>query len=79
MQQETIQTIANAQTVADLATKTQYTASFLSVALSFVNQNAAALGLLVALCGFLISWYYRHKTFKLEKAKYAKDGIVEAE
>lgn len=36
----------------------------------------AAVGALVALLGFLVSWYYKHQTYKLALAK-APTGLVE--
>jgi hypothetical protein len=74
MQQETIQTIQ------EVSTRVQYTgatgAVIFGVALEFWG---VIFGLIVGVAGFLVNWYYRHKIFKLEKAKYAKEGITEPE
>jgi hypothetical protein len=68
-----------AQAIADVANKAQYTGSVIAACFSFINEYAAAIGALVAIVGFCINWWYRHKIFKLEKAKFAKDGITEPE
>lgn len=68
-----------AQAIADVANKAQYTGSAIAAFFSFINDYAAAIGALVAIVGFCINWWYRHKLFKLEKAKFAKEGVVEAE
>jgi O-antigen/teichoic acid export membrane protein len=68
-----------AQTVADIASRAQYTGSLLAGVGAFLNEYAAAIGVLIAVVGFLVNWCYRHKIYKLEKAKYAKEGIVEEE
>jgi hypothetical protein len=40
------------------------------------NEFAAIGGLLIGVAGFAVNWYYRHKTYSLEKAKLeAKDGL----
>lgn len=66
-----------AQTVADFASKAQYGGSFFAAFFSFINEYAAAIGAMIAIVGFVVNWCYRHKIYKLEKAKFAKEGITE--
>lgn len=41
-----------------------YLASALSALFWFLNENAAAIGVLIALATFSINWYYKNKEFK---------------
>lgn len=50
-----------------LASFLTYLASGVSIMLGFMNQNAAALGVLIALCTFLLNWYYKVKQLKQGK------------
>jgi uncharacterized membrane protein len=68
-----------AQTIAEIATKAQYGGSFAATVFWFINQYAAAIGVLIAVLGFVVNWYYKHKAHKLLEAKYAREGIVEEE
>jgi uncharacterized membrane protein len=65
-----------AQTVAEIATKAQYGGSAAATVFYFINQYAAAIGVVIAVLGFVVNWYYKHKAHKLIEAKYAKEGIV---
>lgn len=62
MQHETV------QQVADVATKAQYGGSAIAGIFYFINEYAAAIGVLIAFFGFLVNWYYRHKAHKLLEA-----------
>ncbi len=57
--------LETAQQVADVATKVQYGGAGFASLMSFLNQNAAALGLLVAILGFAVNWYYKEKAHRL--------------
>jgi hypothetical protein len=61
-----------AQVIADVANKTQYTASAASVVLSFINEYAAAIGILIAFAGFCVNSYFRYMEYRLKK-KQAKE------
>lgn len=76
MQQETIDMVS--------AASSKVTVAGAGAAVVFgltASELAAFLGVIVAFWGVIVNasvnWYYRHKTFKLEKAKYAKEGITE--
>jgi hypothetical protein len=47
----------------------QYIGSSIGVVFSFINQYAAAIGVLIAILGFLVNWYYKHKSFLLRESE----------
>jgi uncharacterized membrane protein len=57
-----------AQTIMDVATKAQYGGSAVAAIFSFLNQYAAGIGVCIAVLGFCVNWYYRHKQDKREEA-----------
>jgi uncharacterized membrane protein len=66
-----------AQTIAEIASKAQYGGSAAATVFYFINQYAAAIGVVIAVLGFVVNWYYKHKAHKLLEKEYAKKGIVE--
>jgi len=57
--------------IAQAMTSTSYAASGATIAIGgfTANEIAALIGALLALATFAVNWYYRHKTYQLEKAK----------
>jgi hypothetical protein len=68
-----------AQTIAEVATKVQYSGSVAATVFYFINQYAAAIGVLIAVLGFGVNWYYKAKAHRLLEKEYATRGIVEDE
>lgn len=66
-----------AQTVAEIATKAQYGGSAAATVFYFINQYAAAIGVLIAVLGFCVNWYYKAKAHRLLEKEYAQRGIAE--
>jgi hypothetical protein len=56
-----------AERVSSVATGTQYAGSGLAIFLSFVNANAAALGLLIALIGVGVNIYFKKRLERIVK------------
>lgn len=52
-----------------------YISSFISVALAFMNQYAAAIGIIIAFATFLINWWFQLQKWKIEKAKLTKEEL----
>jgi len=50
-----------------------YVASGAAVVLGFMNENAASLGILIALFTFLVNVYFRHKQLEVLKNRRSTD------
>lgn len=68
-----------AQKIAEAATTAQYGGSAVATVFYFINQYAAAIGVLIAVLGFCVNWYYKAKAHRLLEKEYAQRGIVEDE
>jgi MFS superfamily sulfate permease-like transporter len=59
-----------AEQASDIATKVQYTgaggAAFFGLTL---NELGVLVGIVIAILGFLVNWYYKHKSFLLREAE----------
>jgi MFS superfamily sulfate permease-like transporter len=59
-----------AEQASDIATKVQYTgaggAAFFGLTL---NEVGVLVGIVIAILGFLVNWYYKHKSFLLREAE----------
>lgn len=68
MKAETMeQKLQLAQALGDISSRTQYIGAAAAGILGFLNNNAAAIGAIVAILGFFLNWYYKHKSFRIEK------------
>ena len=56
-----------------------YGVSALAALLSFINQNAAAIAILVTFATFVLNWWFQIQKLKLEKAKLTKEEIERLE
>ena len=57
-----------AVTVASIATKTTNVGAAAAVAGGFMADNWASIGgLLIAVAGFAVNWWFRYQTYKLER------------
>jgi len=54
-----------ATTLSEVGSKITYGGSFLSVTLGFLNTNAAAIGILIALAGLLMNYHFKRKAYNL--------------
>ena len=52
-----------------ITTTTTYLASGGAVLLSFLNQYAAAIGIMIAVLTFALNWWFQIQKIKIEKAK----------
>lgn len=52
-----------------ITTTTTYIASGGAVLLSFLNQYAAAIGIMIAVLTFGLNWWFQIQKLKIEKAK----------
>jgi uncharacterized metal-binding protein len=59
MQQEQLQTIA------EIGSKMQYTGSGVAIVFGWMNEYAAALGVVIGVMGLLINWYYKSRVTRL--------------
>lgn len=67
----------HAEHVIALTTKITYSTSAVLVFLQFLNTYAAAFGVLLAFCTFIVNWVYQHKNRQLLKQRIEKDDIEE--
>lgn len=58
-----------------ITTITTYIASCGAVILSFLNQNAAAVGIMIGLVTFGLNWWFQVQKLKIEKAKLTDQEI----
>jgi len=56
----------------DFSSRAQYAGAAAAGVLSFLNTYAAGIGVIVAILGFLMNWYYKRKSSRLEKEYYQK-------
>jgi len=50
-----------------------YIASGMGAFLSFLNNNAAAIGVIIAFCTLLLNWYYQHKRDRFQHNEREED------
>jgi len=62
-----------AQTITEVATRAQYGGSAIATIFSFINQYAAAIGVVIAILGFCVNWYYKHKQDKREEKRMGNE------
>ena len=43
-------------------------------AMDWLNQNASAVGVIIAICTFCLNWYYQRKRLKMEREKNENAG-----
>jgi hypothetical protein len=58
-----------------ITTTITYLASGGAVLLSFLNQNAAAVGILIGIFTFGLNWWFHIQKIKIEKAKLTDQEI----
>lgn len=58
-----------------ITTTTTYVASGGAVLLSFLNQNAAAIGIMIAILTFGLNLWFHIQKLKIEKAKLTKQEM----
>ena len=62
------------ETISAAASKASYTGASIAVVSGIsLNQLGVIIGMAVAIGGFLVNWYYRHKTYQLRKKEYEDD------
>lgn len=57
-----------------ITTASTYTAAGISFVLSFINNYAAAFGILIALVTLVMNWWFKWQHLKLAEKKGTPDG-----
>ena len=55
-----------AEKAADIGSKVQYTGATGSILAGLaLSEIGVIIGIIVGICGFFVTWYYKHKAYKL--------------
>lgn len=59
-----------AEKAADIGSKVQYTGATGSIIAGLaLSEIGVIIGIIVGICGFFVTWYYKHRAFKIYKQR----------
>jgi ABC-type microcin C transport system permease subunit YejE len=60
-----------AEKAAEIGSKVQYTGATGSIIAGLaLSEIGVIIGIIVGICGFFVTWYYKHKAFTLYKKRH---------